>query len=154
MTIKTLLFLGLVSVFGLCLFLFIIDTADAVNSTDTWQVGPNCKGVNNTPQHRCDFVPTQVKIGNDNTLFDQWNLIAIEPGVVTDVSCQTFGSNLFEFRGAVPPRSSKRNPFPGEYYGNVAICKGWINGANGPVKMTVAYRRAVRTKKKAPTRCM
>jgi hypothetical protein len=107
--------------------------------TDSWpNVPANCQGVQNTGQHICQFVRTQVRIGADANPFDQWNLVAVEPGTVTGVSCQTAGTNIFEYGGSNGP---KRNPFPGDHYGNVGICRGWINGGIGPVSMSVTYSK-------------
>lgn len=115
----------------------------AYAATDTWKVGPNCKGVQNTAQHMCEFVHTQVIIANDGTPYDQWDLIFVEPGVVTDVTCRTEGPNIFRNLGAAPPPlgGNKANPWTGSHYGNVGICRGWINGGNGPVTMTVTYQQ-------------
>lgn len=122
--------------------------------TDSWgPVGPNCKGVQDTIQHRCEFVHTQLFVGRDGTPFDQWNLITVESGVVTDVTCQIDprATNIFQYMGVVPPEfgGTKANPWKGSHYGDVAICRGWINGGNGPVTMTVTYESAAQKKQKS-----
>ena len=105
----------------------------AAGGSDVWQVGPNCVGVTNTAQHYCDFVRNQLGIAP----YDQWNIVVVEPGKVTGVTCQTTGPNIFQFMGAF--NGDKRNPWEGSHYGNVGICRGWINGGNGPVKITANY---------------
>jgi hypothetical protein len=116
--------------------------AHAAGGTDVWDVGPNCVGVTNTAQHICEFIHTQVIIGASRDPFDQWNVIVVEPGIVTGVTCQTSGSNIFQYMGAVPPQygGTKANPWQGSHYANIGICKGWINGGNGPVKITATYQ--------------
>jgi hypothetical protein len=116
----------------------------AAGGTDVWQVGPNCVGVANTAQHVCEFYHTQLLIGGSGDPFDQWDLIVIEPAPVTSVTCQTMGTHLFQYRGAIPDRPgwghSMANPWEGSHYGNVGICRGWINGGNGPVTIRAIYQ--------------
>lgn len=127
--------LGILALGACCCFLF---SHPAFAQSDVWTVGPNCVGVQNTDQHRCEFIRTQLFIGQSRDRFDQWNLITVEPGVVTDVTCQTSGTNIFQYLGAL---GDKSNPWKGAHYSNVAICRGWINGGNGPVTMTVTYQK-------------
>jgi hypothetical protein len=110
----------------------------AFAGTDTWTVGPNCVGVNNSAQHICEFIRTQLRVGADTTPYDQWNIIVAEAGTVTSVKCQTSGTHLFQYMGAF--NGDKSNPWTGAHYGNVGICRGWINGSNGPVTITVTYQ--------------
>jgi hypothetical protein len=146
---KRLLLFGTVAVFLGCLWFVNTRTAQAVDTTDTFERVPaNCQGVTSNERHVCEFIPTQVTIQNDPTPYDQWNLIAVEPGKVTSVSCQMAGTHLFEFQASNGSKP-KRNPFPGETFGNVAMCRGWINGGVGPVTMTVTYAQAAGTKKPA-----
>jgi hypothetical protein len=132
---KTLL-LSIIVLGALCCSL----SQPAFAGTDSWgPVGPNCVGVQNTAQHICEFIRTQLRIGQSGDPFDQWNLITVEPGVVTDVTCQIAqgATSIFQYMGAL---GNKANPWKGSHYGNVAICRGWINGGNGPVTMTVTYQ--------------
>src|SRR5882757_6422235 len=140
---KKLLLFGVLALGGVCWFAN-ARTSLAAGGTDVWKVGPNCVGVTNTAQHVCEFLHTQLLIGASRDPFDQWNLIVIEPGTVTSVTCKTEGSNLFQYRGAIPDRPgwghSMANPWEGSHFGNVGVCRGWINGGNGPVTITATYQ--------------
>ncbi|MGC1477178.1 MAG: hypothetical protein WA804_15125 [Terriglobales bacterium] len=97
---------------------------------------PNCK--DSAPAQRwCEFKRTQLHVGGDNTPYDQWNLIVQAAGPVKTVTCTITGTNQFEYMAAFG--GPKRNPFPGDIYGDVAICRGWINGGEAPVTVTVTY---------------
>jgi len=76
--------------------------------------------------------------------FDQWNVIAIEAGPVTQVTCSYQNSQLFRFEFPVDKQAT--NPWPGEHYGNVGLCRGWIDGGNGPVSINVTYTSAKKGK--------
>jgi len=129
---KKTLVLGIL-VLGACCCLF-SNTAHA--QTITWNPRPNCK--DSAPAQRwCEFKRTQLHVGEDHTPYDQWNLIVEAPGPVKSVTCQITGTNQFEYMAAFG--GPKRNPFPGDHYGNVAICRGWINGGEAPVIVTVTY---------------
>jgi hypothetical protein len=115
--------------------------AQAAGGTDSWtSVNANCDGVANTAQHICEYKYTLVFIKGDNTPFNEWLHMTVEPGNVTDVRCQTHGTNIFRLEGSVPPGNHKENPWAGTHYGNIALCRGWINGGNGPVDMIVTYQ--------------
>jgi hypothetical protein len=141
---RIVLLVSVLAVVGTCFWFSNVRPAHAAGGTDTWTVGPNCVGVTNTPQHICEFLHTQLLIGASRDPFDQWDLIVIEPGTITSISCQTMGTNIFQYRGAIPDRPgwghSMANPWDGSHYGNVGVCKGWINGGNGPVKVTAIYQ--------------
>jgi hypothetical protein len=122
-------------VLGACCCLF---SSSAIAQTITWQPRPNCKDA--TPAQRwCEFKRTQLHVGGDNTPYDQWNLIVEAPGPVTDVSCKITGPNQIEYGAAF--NGPKRNPFPGDHYGNIGICRCWINGGEAPVVVTVTYQK-------------
>jgi hypothetical protein len=123
---------------GTCFWLSNLRPAHAAGGTDTWTVGPNCVGVTNTAQHVCEFAHTQLHVGADPTPYDQWDLIVIEPGIVTSVSCQIMGPNSMPYTAGFG--GSKVNPWAGAHYSNVGICRGWINGGNGPIKVTATYQ--------------
>ena len=132
---KKTLVLGIFVLGAYCCLL--LNTAHA--QTITWTVKPNCNGFTPTAGHWCEFKRTQLRVGGDNTPYDQWNLIVEAPGPVTDVSCKQTGPNQFEYMAAFG--GPKRNPWPGDHYGNVAICRGWINGGEAPVIVTVTYQK-------------
>ena len=136
---KTLVLLvSVLAVVGACFWFTTVRPAYAAGGTDVWQVGPNCVGVTNTAQHVCEFAHTQLRVGEDRTPYDQWDLIVIEPGTVTNVTCQIMAPNLMPYTGGFG--GAKTNPWAGAHYGNVGICRGWINGGNGPVKVTATYQ--------------
>ena len=126
---------------------------DAQVASDTWtNVPANCQGAQISVTHICRFLQTQIIIqGNvikeeikdpakiKSTPYDQWNLIAVEPGPVTHVTCTHHGGWLSRFELPVHGYHDD-NPWDGEYYGNVGMCRGWINGGNGPVDMSVTYQ--------------
>ena len=126
-------------VLGMCYCLSSRPTVADDLVTDTWQVGPNCSGVVSTSQHICDFIRTQVFFPGDGTAYDQWNLIVVEAGPVVSVSCQTTGSNEFHYKQG--HQASKPQTVPGDHYGNVGVCRGWINGGNAPVSITAQYQK-------------
>jgi hypothetical protein len=109
----------------------------AAGGTDVWKVGPNCQGVTNTAQHICEFGRTQLHVAGDGTPYDQWDIIVVEPNPVTSVSCELLAPNLIPFKAAFG--GSNASPWAGSHYGNVGICRGWINGGNGPVQITATY---------------
>jgi hypothetical protein len=111
--------------------------AHAAGGPDVWIVGPNCQGVKNTEQHVCEFSRTQLHVGEDHTPYDQWTIVVIEPSTVTGVTCQIMAPNMMPYMGAFG--GDKANPWAGSHYGNVGICRGWINGGNGPLKITATY---------------
>jgi hypothetical protein len=121
---------------GVCSSLF---ANSAAAQSITWETRPNCKDAPFAYGHVCEINLTPTTIGNDNTPYNQWTLSVWVPGIVTAVTCQLTGSNQFEYWAAFG--GPKRNPFPGEFYGNVGFCRGWINGGEAPVIMTVYYRR-------------
>lgn len=140
---KKTLVLGVLVLASVCLWFANPHPARAAGGTDNWAGVPaNCQGAKTDGRHVCEFIHTQVRIGADANPFDQWTLVAIEPGIVADVTCTTHGTNIFRILGSAPPQwgGNKANPWKGSHYGDVAVCSGWINGGIGPVDMSVIYQ--------------
>jgi hypothetical protein len=98
----------------------------------SWDTDPNCSGFDHAATHRCNFTHTQTSFAGDNTPYDHWELKLQTPGPVTSVLCQPTGSNEFN--------QVKGDP-NGEIDGHWATCKGWINGGDAPIHMTVYYQQ-------------
>jgi hypothetical protein len=98
-----------------------------------WRIDPACHETDRQDaKHICQFAHTQTSFAGDNTPYDQWNISLEAPGPVYDVECEPLGSNEFnEVKGVTK----------GENDGNFARCRGWINGGDGEIKMTVLYKQ-------------
>jgi len=96
----------------------------------SWDPDPNCSGFDHAPNHQCNFTHTQQSFAGDNTPYDHWELKLEAPGPVTSVTCQPRGSNEF---------NQVKGDTTGEIDGHTAICKGWINGGDAPIHITVYY---------------
>lgn len=91
---------------------------------------PTCRGFTDDGQHRCSFTRTQTSFAGDNTPFDHWDMSVKAPGAVSNVVCQTTGSNEF---------NEVKGDTKGLIEGDWGRCKGWINGGDAPVNLTVYY---------------
>jgi hypothetical protein len=121
---------------GACCCLF--SNAASAQQSIFWKVKPNCKDYI-PPDHTCQLVDQAVTINGDTTPYHEWILTIKAPRIVTGVKCHLTGDHQFEYAGP-DGNSPKRNPFPGTWDGFVGMCRGWINGGDAPVEMTVFFR--------------
>ena len=128
---------GILALGAFCWVIFSRPVA-AQAKTLTWKIDPACKNYNPTPQRWCDFFQTQIHLGESNDACDQWNVTAEAPGVVTDVSCKTTGAGEFHFLQY--KEANKPQVVPGQHYGNIGVCRGWINGGDANIEITVTYK--------------
>jgi hypothetical protein len=100
--------------------------------TIVWEADPACLHVGSDATHRCSFEHAQVSFPGDNTPYDRWNLLLEAPGPVYDVLCEPLGTHEF---------NEVKGDARGQGESNIARCSGWINGGDGPIRMTVKYRQ-------------
>jgi hypothetical protein len=129
--------LGVLAI-GICCWVSFPRPAHAHGGSFSWTIDPACKNYSPTPQRWCNFLRTQIRLGASQDAFDQWNVIAEAPGPVTSVTCKTTGSNEFHFLQYM--QENKPAEVPGDHYGNVATCRGWINGSDANIVITVTYK--------------
>jgi len=100
--------------------------------TIVWEADPACLHVGSDATHFCRLEHAQVSFPGDNTPYDRWNLSLEAPGPVYEVRCEPLGTNEF---------NEVKGDARGQIDSNTARCSGWINGGDGPIRMTVRYRQ-------------